>query len=378
MELFQDIGCVQIDPLRAVERTQFLVLWSRLGLYDPADLEALLSSERRLFEYWAHAASIVMTDDFPLYQVHIRHWLHGNGAWKKRTRDWLHENEELSRYILDELSQNGPLSSRDFKDHSQKSWESSGWTSGQNVGLMLNSLWSLGQIMVSHRKGLNKYWDLAERVLPEWTPRQELTWPEAVYQAAQRSLRALGVARPGDIEQHFTRERYPGLNDTLDQLEAEGLINPVEIVDQGQTWPGRWFMHAADLPLLERIEAGDWQPRTTLLSPFDNLICDRDRTELLFDFHFRIEIYVPAAKRQYGYYVMPILHGDRLIGRIDPKMDRKKKQLRVNAIYAEPGVSIGTETTQAVTQAIKDLATFLGAEDVKYGDKALAGWPGIG
>jgi uncharacterized protein YcaQ len=378
MELFQDIGCVQIDPLRAVERTQFLVLWSRLGLYDPADLDALLSSDRRLFEYWAHAASIVMTGDYPLYQLHMRHWLEGDGAWKKRTNDWLVENEELRRYMLDELSQNGPLSSRDFKDHSQKSWESTGWTSGQNVGLMLNSMWRLGQIMVTHREGIQKVWDLSERVLPPWAPRQELTWPEVVYQAAQRSLRALGVARPDHIEQHFTRDRYPGLSDTLDQLEAKDLVIPIEIVDQGQTWLGRWLMHAADLPLLEQIEAGDWQPRTTLLSPFDNLICDRDRTELLFDFHFRIEIYVPVAKRQYGYYVLPILHGDRLIGRIDPKMDRKKKQLRVNALYSEPDVEIDAETTQAVAQAIEDLAAFLGAEDIEYSDKALAGWPGIG
>jgi len=242
---------------------------------------------------------------------------------------------------------------------------------------MLNSLWRLGQIMVNHRQGLNKYWDLSARVLPAWAPRQEMAWPEAVYQAAQRSLRALGVARPGDIEQHFTRQRYHGLSDTLDRLEAQALVFPIEIIDQGQTWPGRWLIHAADLPLLDQIEAGDWQPRTTLLSPFDNLICDRDRSELLFDFHFRIEIYVPAAKRQYGYYVMPILHGDRLIGRIDPKMDRKKKQLQVNALYSEPGFVPDVETTWAVAQAIEDLATFLGAKDVEYSNKAIAAWPGI-
>jgi len=377
IKLFQDIGCVQIDPLRAVERTQLLVLWSRLGRFDPADLEALLTSERRLFEYWAHAASIVMMDDYPLYQVHMRHWLVGDEAWQKRTLVWLEENDELRRTILSTLGQNGPLSSRDFKDNSQKSWESSGWTSGQNVGLMLNSLWRLGQIMVNHRQGLNKYWDLSARVLPAWAPRQEMAWPEAVYQAAQRSLRALGVARPGDIEQHFTRQRYHGLSDTLDRLEAQALVFPIEIIDQGQTWPGRWLIHAADLPLLDQIEAGDWQPRTTLLSPFDNLICDRDRSELLFDFHFRIEIYVPAAKRQYGYYVMPILHGDRLIGRIDPKMDRKKKQLQVNALYSEPGFVPDVETTWAVAQAIEDLATFLGAKDVEYSNKAIAAWPGI-
>ncbi len=378
MELFRELGCVQIDPIRAVERTQYLVLWSRLGKYKPADLDVLIFQERDLFEYWAHAASIVLTEDYPLYRVHMRDWLLGDKPWQKRTRDWLAENEGLRRYMLDELQQNGPLSSRDFKDHSQKTWESGGWTSGQNVSLMLGSLWRLGTITISHRKGLTKFYDLTERVLPAVTNDQELSWAEVVYDASQRSLRALGIARPEHIEQHFTRERYPHLLNTLERLESEDRVIPVSVQEDGESWPGDWYIHAGDLPLLEAIERGEWQPRTTLLSPFDNLICDRDRTEQLFNFYFRIEIYVPAKDRQYGYYVMPVLHGDRLIGRFDLQMDRKAKKLAVLAAYQEESVTITKKVTREVQRATNDLATFVGAKDVEYAPKARDGWPGIG
>jgi uncharacterized protein YcaQ len=126
--------------------------------------------------------------------------------------------------------------------------------------------------------------------------------------------------------------------------------------------------------LLDRLEAGDWSPRTTLLSPFDNLICDRARTEKLFNFNFRIEIYVPKAKRQYGYYVLPILHGDKLIGRIDPMMNRKQKQLLINAVYAEPDAPMTRETAKAVSGAIDDLAKFLGAKEIIFTERVPDGW----
>lgn len=372
--LISHLNCVQIDPIRAVERTQLLVLWSRLGSYDPSILDTLLWQERRLFEYWAHCASIVLTEDYPLYRLHMDNWLNGDKAWTKRTQTWMDDNNKLRQTILDALTENGPLSSRDFKDRSQRSWQSSGWTSGQNVGLMLNALWRLGIIMVSHRKGLTKFWDLSDRCLPDWTPHQELDWPEAVKSAAQRSLRALGLARPVHIEQHFTRGRYPDLKNILKTLESEGQVIQVQIVDQGQPWPGTWYVHGADLPLLDRLQTGEWQPRTVLLSPFDNLICDRDRTEVLFDFHFRIEIYVPKAKRQYGYYVMPVLFDDALIGRLDIKMDRKQQQLQVNAVYAEPEAPQDVGTGRAVAGTVEDLAGFLGAKEIIYGQVQPAGW----
>jgi len=141
---------------------------------------------------------------------------------------------------------------------------------------------------------------------------------------------------------------------------------PVVIRDERGDWPGPWHLHRDLLPELERARRGDWQPQTVLLSPFDNLIADRDRSELLFDFHYRIEIYTPAAKRRYGYYVMPILHGDRIIGRVDPRMDRQANRLLINAVHWEPGVEPDGMTRAAVEAAVESLAKFLSAKSTSY------------
>ena len=201
--------------------------------------------------------------------------------------------------------------------------------------------------------------------MPDWTPCEDLSGREVVRRSAERSLRVLGTARQSGIVRNFVRSRYNGLPAILKELEAEGRILRVEIQGEGtegKNWRGPWYIHVDDLALFESVRSPDWEGRTTLLSPFDNLICDRVRTELLFDFEFRVEIYVPKEKRQYGYYVLPILHGDRLIGRIDPLMDRKANRLNINAVYAEPGAPATHATGRAVAAAVQNLATFLGAQ----------------
>lgn len=371
-DVLEDIRCLQLDPIRAVERPQYLILWSRLGNFDTGDLDRLIYDEKYLFEYWAHAASIVRTADYPIFKPQMEGYMAGNSAWARRTREWMTENEALEAFIIAELTQNGPMSSDEFEHDLVESVEGGIWSSGRNVNWMLDYLWGQGKIMVAHRKGLKRYWDLSERCLPEWTPREKLQDEEKTYRAAQIALKALGVGRPRQIKIHFTRNAYPNLEKAVKQLVKDGCFVPVRVAAEGteaeEYWPGRWFVHAEDIPLLDRLEMGDWQPRTTLLSPFDNLICDRDRTEAMFDFFYRIEIYVTPAKRQYGYYVLPILHGDRLIGRISPKMDRKKHRLEVEAVYTEEGVPRTAEVGTAVTGAIEELAQFLGAKEIVYGE----------
>jgi uncharacterized protein YcaQ len=373
----RDLSCVQIDPISAVARTQYLVLWSRLGRYDTEDFHRLLWHDRSLFEYWAHAASIVLTEDYPIHADMMRHYGTGESPWGQRAQKWIAENRALYHHILTEIEQNGPLPSQSFTDSTEADWHSTGWTSGRNVNQMLDYLWSQGKIMVSGRKGLQRLWDLSERHLPEWTPREELNREEVTYRAVQKALRALGVGTAKHIKVHFTRHRYYDLPAVLKKLEAEGRILRVKVSEDGTTWPGVWYMHTDDLPLLDSLEAGEWQPRTTLLSPFDNLICDRDRTELMFDFSFRIEIYVPKAKRQYGYYVLSILDGDQLIGRIDPKMDRKTGRLDIQAVYAEPGAAVNETTGRAVAGAITGLAAFVDAADIAYSGAIPAGWQSV-
>jgi uncharacterized protein YcaQ len=374
MEVMRDIGCLQLDPIRVVERTQYLVLWSRLGNYDPAYLDTLLWKEKQLFEYWAHAASIVLTENYPIHQAQMRRSLQGNSGWAKRVRTWLAENEPFQQYVLERLRQEGPLASDQLEDLAAVAWESDGWTNGRNVSRMIDFLWVRGQIMVADRNGLRKKWTLAERHLPEWAAHEPLHEHEVVRLATQKSLRSLGVGTAKQISNHFVRGHYPNLTKVLAELVAEGHILPVSVTGDDITWPGQWYIHTNDLPLLERLRDGDWQPRTTLLSPFDNLICDRDRTELMWDFYFRIEIYVPEAKRQYGYYVLPILHGDRLIGRVDPRMDRKTGKLHINAVYAEANAPQDEATGRAIGAAITNLAEFLGAREIVCTDRAPEGW----
>jgi uncharacterized protein YcaQ len=378
MDVIGQLGCLQLDPINIVARSHLLVLWSRLGSYDQGLLDLLLWQERRLFEYWAHAASIVLTQDYPIHQMRMRFYGKGSDAWSQQVSAWMQQNETLRISILSALHQRGPLRSRDFEDPVQVAWRSSGWTDGRTVGRMLDFLWAQGHILVSKRVGAHKWWDLTERCLPSsWIAQEPQAPHEVVCAAAQKALRSLGVATPRDITEHFTRNRYPGLSEVLSELEAKERILRVRVQEQGKELVGPWFVHAELLPVLERLEQQEWEPRTTLLSPFDNLICDRKRTARLFDFHYQSEIYTPKDKRRFGYYVMPILSGDQLIGRIDPTFDRSRKQLLINAVHTEPATAITGETGQAIAAAIEELAEFLGATTISYRHQLPEGWKHI-
>jgi uncharacterized protein YcaQ len=240
---------------------------------------------------------------------------------------------------------------------------------------MLEVLWDRGRIFVSNRTSTRRYWDVPERVLPELVTTEKIPPEEVVRRAAQIAIRALGVATEKQVKIHFTRGRYSGLPKVLKALTKEGLLHKVEVVgDEGQPLPGFWYIHAEDLPVLEGLKGEGWGPRTVLLSPFDNLICDRERTEMLFDYEFRVEIYVPKAKRKYGYYVLSVLDGDRFIGRIDPKMDRKTGRLALNAVHAEPGVVVDDRSGRAVAGAVKELAEFLEATEIGLDGIIPDGW----
>jgi len=367
LALVRALGCLQIDPIRVVERPQYLIPFSRLGPYAPEKLDTLLWRDQQLFEYWAHCASIVLVEDYPLYAPMMRAY-----PWSDRTKDWIAQNEKLKRYVLREIKQRGPVLSRALTEDGvhPEAWVSTGWTSGRNLSRMLDFLWIGGKIMVAGRDGIQKKWDLSERVLPTWTPREKLSEREVTRRAVERALHSLGVATPRQIQFHFLRGRYAELPTVLARLEKEGRVQRVAIKDAHTTWPGAWYMHTAEA---ERLSQNGWQPRTTLLSPFDPLICDRARTAQMFGYDFRIEIYVPKPKRKYGYYVLSVLHGEQLIGRIDPEMDREAETLTINAVYAEPGAP--KEAGPAVANAVAELATFLGARQVIYQKQRLpAAW----
>lgn len=373
LDVVRDLGCLQLDPISAVARSHLLVLWSRLGVYDLDTLDQVMWQDRHLFEYWAHVASIVLTEHFP-----IHHWRMRRYPDNEAEREWVSQPsvQAGAQRLLDIIRAEGPIASRNLeKDGPSGGWVT-GWTGEDQVNRLLYYLWHKGELLVAGRQSNQRLWDIAERVLPEWTPRQHLDAHDVTREAAIVAVRALGAATASHIRDHFTRRRYPHLNDTLKQLTSEGVLQQVNVVadDGAPLWRQPTYIHVDDLPLAARIEAGDFEPRTTLLSPFDNLICDRKRTQQLFDFDFTIEIYVPKAKRQYGYYVLPLLHGDRLIGRMDIRMDRQASVLNVNAIYGEPDAPADPAALQAIRASIESLATFLGADRIDYGEITFAPW----
>ena len=382
-DVVKDLGFLQLDPTNVVAPSHQLVVFSRVGPYQPKHLETLLWEERRLFESWAHAASIVVTEHYPIYRWVMHRIASGRGFWHgftpsgerqaQRVLAWMKANGSLRRSILRQIREGGPLPSRAFEDQSTGAWRSSGWNNGRNVGMMLFYLQMMGQLMVARRSGGQKLWDLPERCLPPWTPKTRLGEPAIVRWAVEISLRALGVASAGDIRDNFSRWKYVNLPSALGSLEKQGRIVPINVRDADRPWPGVWYVHADDLALLDRIEAGAWKPRTTLLSPFDNLIIDRERTRRMFSFDYTMEIYVPAAKRRYGYFAMPVLHEDRLVARVDPAMNREAGRLSIKRVSVEVGCN-DPQVAGAAREAIAGLATFLQAGAIDYDGEVPSRW----
>ena len=372
VELATELGCLQIDPIRVVEQPQYLIPWSRLGYYQHAELDKALWEEKTLFHYWAHAASLVPTVDYPIHQVMMRRYpsMYWSVSYERLTK-WLEANKALKRHVLAQLRTKGPLKTSDFTDLAVTDYKSSGWNTDRNVDRMLDYLWTKGKVMIVGRTGQQRIWDLAERWFPEWTPKDSMTFKQQTRASIERSVKAMGIAMKKHIWYYFTRWRYDDLPNTLKSMEKKGDLLPVVV----PAVKGAWHLHPADLELLEKLRAGDFEPRTTLLSPFDPLIADRSRTKLLWDFDYSIEIYVPKDKRKYGYYVLPILMGDQLIGRVDPTMDRKTGTLTINGIWAEPTAPKDKLTGKTVATTVEDLAKFLGAKKITYNKKKIpAAW----
>jgi len=278
LETVRRLGFLQLDPISVVAPPQHLVLWSRLGSFDTAELDRLLWEERKLVEWHAFVYPV---EDLPLLRARMRRPLNSNA------NEWLKENRSFRRYVLRELDARGPLLSREIEDHKGLERERHDWWGARKMGLMLEILAANGEVAVVGRRGKQRVWDLAGRWYPET---ETIPWPRAKKLIAEQRFRALGV-----------------------RLERGRLVAHPEAED------------------------GSIPPRITFLSPFDRLVHDRARAEALWGFHYRLEMYVPAAKREYGYYVLPILHGDRLVGRIEPVFDRKTRKLDVKGLWWEPG-----------------------------------------
>ncbi len=326
VSVVQQLTLLQIDPTAAIAPSADLVAWSRLGsTYQPDDLKRALEDDRTLFE---RDALVRPMSDLGIHLAGAAYF-----PDYERSRVWFRENDRFRRDILKLLRKSGPLASRDIPDTSVVPWASTGWTNTRNVTQMLEFLMMRAEVAIAGRVGRERLWDLPERVYPAGVVVPPVEKAERVKN--ERRLRSLGIAR------------------------AKGTKMPLEPIHVGEAGEpavvegtkGEWRVDPAALK-------GHFEGRTALLSPFDRLVYDRARSLELFDFEYTLEMYKPEAKRRWGYFALPILHGDRLVGKLDAKADRKAGVLQVNAIHED--VKFTASIRKGVQAELDDLASWLG------------------
>ncbi len=374
LSVVRDLTFVQWDPIAVVAPSHVLSLWNRVGDFPLSDLEKLLWDEKKLFLHWVNfAASLVLTEDYPLYYSMMKRYPESIGkSWgsrKPNTRKFLAEHRELGKSILKQLKK-GPLQVNQFKEY-KPAKSPDGWTPGSPVTRMLFHLGMSGEIMVAGHQCNRNIWALAEEFLPKGVEKKEKPEEELERLTVQRAIRALGTASAREINYYFPRGRYQNLKKALDSLEEDSTIHRVRVA--GVQEKDERYVHDQDLELLESMRDGAFQPRISLLPPFDNLVSG-GWTKRIFDFDYHLEMFFPQNKRKFGYYVLSILWGDRLIGRIDPVMEKDKRRLLINSVHAEPGAPGDKEVSSKIGEKIARLAEFLGAREVVYTARVPAAW----
>ena len=337
----------QIDSVNVLSRAHYLPAFSRLGSYARADLDRLAwgpKRQRRLFEYWAHEASLLPFEVQPLLRWRMEAADRGETGYG-RMRRFATERRSEAMALLDRIAQAGPLAISDFESHKGKS----GWWEWSDTKVALEWLFWAGHITTATRRGsFERVYDLTERVIPSGILSQPTPDQTEAHRALiERAATALGIATEAELRDYFRLKPEPARH-AVRALAEEGILLPVDVPG----WRHAWLHKDARRP--RRIAA------QALLSPFDPLVWERSRTERLFGFHYRIEIYVPSDKRQFGYYVLPFLLGERLVARVDLKADRAASRLIVRSIHLEPDAP--GETREALQAELQRLATWLGLD----------------
>ncbi|MBS5772889.1 MAG: YcaQ family DNA glycosylase [Enterobacter cloacae] len=349
------MSLLQIDTINIVARSPYLVLFSRLGAFEPHWLDDALRNGE-LMEYWAHEACFLPREDFAL--VRHRMLAPDKMGWKYR-QAWMQEHAAEIEQLIAHIEQHGPVRSADF-EHPRKG--TSGWWEWKPHKRHLEGLFTAGKVMVIERRNFQRVYDLTQRVMPQWDDvRDMLSQEQAEAIMLEKSARSLGLFRAQWLADYY-RLRRPALAQALAQMQEAQTILPVNVEGLGPAW-----LHASLLSLLEQAQAEKLTAtHSAVLSPFDPVVWDRKRAEQLFGFSYRLECYTPAPKRQYGYFVLPLLHRGRLVGRMDAKMHRKTGVLEVIALFLEEGISPSLQLEKGLQRAITDFARWQGAQRITF------------
>ena len=363
--LIRRLGFVQVDSINTIARAHDMILYSRRKAYRPKNLAAPLERDRALFEHWTHDASVIPVEYFPHWRLHFdrrREYL------AERWRDWRPNGfEDKFDEVLKQIADNGACCSSDVGEDEKRS--SGGWWEWHPSKTALEYLWRTGSLTVTRRVGFRKYYDLTERVLPPEIVNARHSVEETIDWSCRAALDRLGFATSGELAAFWDLIKPAEAKDWCAQALQRGEIIEVDIApaDGGKprrcfAWPGLADEPAYEMPGSVRV-----------LSPFDPALRDRKRAERLFGFHYRIEIFVPEPKRVYGYYVFPVLEGDRIIGRIDMKCDRQAGALNVRAFWPEKGAKPGAGRLKRLHSEIERIARFTDCRDINFAADWLRG-----
>ncbi|SIS60450.1 hypothetical protein SAMN05421759_101717 [Roseivivax lentus] len=356
-DVIQSLGFVQVDSVNTLARAHDLILWSRRGQYRPRALENAVARHRSAFEHWTHDAAVIPMQFYPMWRLKFaRDDARMRAQWSEARRHrWEVEIETVLQHVADK----GPACSLDVGPGEKRS--SSGWWDWHPSKAALEFLWRSGRLVVCHRRGFRKFYDLAERIIPEEMRNRRIDDQEIIDWAMSEALDRLGFGTSGELAAFFeivTREEAKAW--CANALASGRIIQAdIEMADGSRRLA---FTTEANLDHARSLPEPSSHVR--LLSPFDPALRDRARAERLFDFHYRIEIYVPESKRRYGYYIFPVLQGDRLIGRLDAK--RFGKTLVVRAFWPEFGVRVGKARRSALMSELERVRHLAGADLVEY------------
>jgi uncharacterized protein len=345
------MGVLQIDTIHVVARSPYLVLFSRLGAYDPAWLDACLA-QGRLFEYWAHEACFVPIEDYGLY----RHRMIDPGAmgWKYSAK-WMAEHRQEVEALVEHIRAHGPVRSADFKRTDGKA---GGWWEWKPEKRSLEVLFTAGRLMIARRQNFHRVYDLAERILPGWDDAQMPALADTQRTLLLKAVQALGIAKAAWIGDYFRTAKSRPTPDP-EALAEQGMLLKAQV----EGWTAPAYIHPAHAALAQAAADGALKPTlTALLSPFDPIVWDRKRALELFNFDYRIECYTPEAKRIYGYFTLPILHRGALVGRLDAKAHRADGVFEVKALYLEAGVRMTQRLVDDVAAALGRCAAWHGCD----------------